>query len=92
MCQESYQVCKKNGRETARMWRVQSRGKNTFVIVDSADCPTVIGSLEMSTDASKIDHAISYLVCRDGTSLPHPPFSSLAFLNKYTANKTNLVR
>ena len=74
------------------MWRVQSRGKNTVFIFDSVDCATVIGRLEMSTEASKIDHAISYLVCRDGTSLPHPPFSPLAFLNKYTANKTNLVR
>jgi len=74
------------------MWRVQSRGKNTVVMFGSADCPTVIGSREMSTEASKIDHAISYLVCRDGTALQHPPFSSLTFLNKYTANKTNLVR
>ena len=85
-------MCKEDGRETTRMWRVQSRGKNTVIIFDSADCPTVIGSREMSTEASKIDHAISYLVCTDGTSLPHPPFSTLAFLNRYTVNKTNLVR
>jgi hypothetical protein len=85
-------VCKKDGRETARMWRIQSRRKNIVVIFDSADCPTVIGSREMSTEASKIDHAISYILCRDVISLPHPPISSLAFLDKYTANKTNLVR
>jgi len=53
VCQKkTYQVCKKDGRETARMWRVQSGGKNTVVMFDSADCPTVIGSREMSTDAT----------------------------------------
>jgi hypothetical protein len=74
------------------MWRVQSRGKNNAVIFDSADCSTVIGSREMSTEVSKVDQGLSDLVCRDGISFLRPPFSSLAFLNIYTANKTNLVR